>query len=90
MTTIITQPSAAALQVGQAVASGGSYAVLAATGGTAPYTWQLCAGVLPPGLNFDPTGRITGSPEGSGSALLLVRATDSTGQFSDAWLSVTA
>jgi len=86
----ITQPSTAALQVGQAVASGGSYAVLAATGGTAPYVWQLCAGVLPPGLNFDAAGRITGTPEGSGTALLLVRATDANGTFADAFLSVTA
>lgn len=35
---------------------------LAATGGTAPYTWSITAGSLPPGLSMDSTGLISGTP----------------------------
>jgi hypothetical protein len=39
------------------------------TGGafTAPYTWTLPSGGLPPGLNLSPTGVITGTPTLSGT-----------------------
>ncbi len=33
-----------------------------ASGGTPPYTWQLFAGALPPGLVLDSGGQITGTP----------------------------
>jgi hypothetical protein len=36
------------------------YATLAATGGSAPYTWQVIGGTLPTGLNLSSTGVISG------------------------------
>ena len=53
---------------------GQSYVVgLAATGGTAPFSWSV-AGSLPPGLALYPTGSIVGTPTviGSYSFTLLV------------------
>lgn len=63
---------------------------LAATGGTAPYSWQLAGGLMPPGVRLDPSGVITGMPTQRGSALVLVRATDSAAipNFADQWLEV--
>lgn len=50
------------------------------SGGAAPFAYQL-AGTLPAGLSFDSgTGRIDGTPTGTGtSANLTVRITDATG-----------
>ena len=52
---------------------------LAATGGTAPYTWALTAGVLPPGLSLDTSsGVISGTPiGGANGATLTFRVSDS-------------
>jgi hypothetical protein len=40
---------------------------LNATGGRAPYQWQITSGNLPPGLNFSSSGVIEGIPTKSGS-----------------------
>lgn len=54
-------------------------ASLAATGGTAPYTWSLSSSSLPPGLNLNAsTGAISGTPTASGTFSFTVKATDST------------
>src|SRR6185437_5976542 len=38
---------------------------LTATGGTAPYTWLILGGVLPPGIQFNAaTGTLSGTPSG--------------------------
>ena len=58
-------------------AQGSSYsATLAATGGTAPYTWSLASGTLPDGLALTAGGQITGTPTAPGTASFTVRATD--------------
>lgn len=53
---------------------------LAATGGTAPYTWAITSGSLPAGLTLNSkTGAISGTPTGPiGLSTFTVTATDST------------
>lgn len=47
-------------------------AMLAATGGTTPYSWALTAGLLPAGLSLNSsTGAISGSPTASATATSL-------------------
>lgn len=49
---------------------------ITATGGTAPYTFDVVSGSLPPGLNLSTTGALTGAPTTAGSFTFTVRATD--------------
>ena len=53
-------------------------ATLVAAGGTAPYSWTLSGGSLPVGLALSPSGVITGTPTGQGSATFTVQAIDAT------------
>jgi hypothetical protein len=54
-------------------------ATLRTIGGTAPYTWALISGTLPPGLSLNTsTGVISGTPLGTGNWGFVVRVTDST------------
>ncbi len=52
---------------------------LAATGGTAPYSWTLTGGSLPNGLVLNSTGTISGRPTASGSFSPIFTVTDNTG-----------
>ncbi|MEQ1748675.1 MAG: putative Ig domain-containing protein, partial [Prosthecobacter sp.] len=54
---------------------------LTATGGTAPYVWDVSAGTLPAGLNLSPGGVLSGTPTTSNAAgvNVTVRALDSLG-----------
>ena len=49
---------------------------LAAVGGTAPYTWSLASGSLPPGLAISSTGTISGTPTSPGTFSFTIEATD--------------
>jgi hypothetical protein len=49
---------------------------LAATGGTAPYTWTVSAGSLPTGLSLSTGGVISGTPTVAGTYGFTVRAAD--------------
>jgi hypothetical protein len=59
---------------------GSSYTkTLLVSGGSAPYTWSVVAGVLPPGLTFDPVhSRVSGTPRAAGTWDFTVQVADST------------
>jgi uncharacterized protein (TIGR03118 family) len=51
--------------------------VFVATGGSAPFTWQLTAGSLPSGLAFNTSGAISGTPVNPGTSTFTVTVQDS-------------
>jgi len=63
---------------------------LAATGGSAPYSWSIVSGYLPTGLTLSSnTGVIGGTPTGSiGTSSFTIRCTDSEKNTSDKALSI--
>ena len=67
-----TSPGAKSGQVGQAIAS----FTLAASGGTAPYTWTATG--LPAGVTVASNGAVSGTPTVSGTFNVTATATDST------------
>ncbi|MBK9169618.1 MAG: putative Ig domain-containing protein [Bryobacterales bacterium] len=75
---VVTTPLQAACpstpgQVGVSYSS-----TVAVTGGTAPYTFQLVSGQLPPGLFLNTfTGAVTGTPLEEGSYPIVIRISDS-------------
>ena len=80
---IIIAPSAQPLSITTGTtlpggAAGGSYSqTLAATGGTAPYTWAVTAGALPAGISLDAaSGTLSGTPTAVGSFNFTVQVTD--------------
>lgn len=52
---------------------------LAATSGTTPYTWNVTAGTLPPGLSLSASGTISGTPSQPSVAAFTVRVVDASG-----------
>ena len=50
---------------------------MSTTGGTAPYTYALVAGSLPPGITFNSSGTFGGSATASGGYNFSVKVTDS-------------
>lgn len=50
-----------------------------ATGGTAPYTFALSAGSLPPGLALEAAGTLAGTPGAAATRTFTVRAADARG-----------
>jgi hypothetical protein len=64
---------------------------LTATGGVAPYQWQITAGTLPAGLTLDPSsGMITGTPSQSGTSNFTTFVTDAKSHTASQPLSLTA
>jgi hypothetical protein len=54
---------------------------LAASGGSAPYSWSIAVGVLPPGLSLSTsTGAISGTPESAGNYSFILQVTDASQQ----------
>jgi hypothetical protein len=51
-------------------------ALLAATGGTAPYAWSLQSGSLPAGLALSAAGQVSGTPTQNGSFTFTIQAKD--------------
>jgi large repetitive protein len=62
---------------------------LSVSGGTAPYTWSLTAGSLPPGLTVYSFGTISGVPTSSGTYQFTLTVTDARGLIASANLSIT-
>lgn len=69
--------------------SGTAYnATIAATGGTAPYTWSMASGQLPAGLILSSVGILSGTPTAAGSFSFTVQAKDAAGRTASQPLSV--
>lgn len=86
--------SAAALHVTTASLASGTVSTayqtqLAATGGTAPYTWSVTAGALPAGITVTSSGDIQGTPTAAGLASFAVQTLDSNGTSAAASLKLT-
>jgi hypothetical protein len=48
--------------------------------GTAPYTWSITSGSLPPGLSMNSSGQITGTPTTAGYGFFVcIKVTDAAG-----------
>lgn len=52
---------------------------LSASGGVAPYTFAISAGVPPPGLTLSAAGQLSGTPTSVGSFTFTVQASDTNG-----------
>ncbi|TAK60989.1 MAG: hypothetical protein EPO24_06160, partial [Bacteroidetes bacterium] len=50
-----------------------------ASGGTAPYTYSILTGTLPPGMNLASNGILSGTPTTVGNSDYTIQATDSNG-----------
>jgi hypothetical protein len=86
-------PGCPALTVAPASLPGGTVAVaysqsITATGGTAPYSFGVTAGIVPPGLTLSPVGLLAGTPTTSGTSGFTVRATDANGCFAERFYSL--
>ena len=51
-------------------------ASLTASGGTAPFTWRIVGGHLPPGVTFTSAGNLSGLPRTAGTYVITVKVTD--------------
>jgi len=62
---------------------------LAATSGTAPYSWSLTAGALPAGLRLTSDGTISGIPLATGTSNFVIQLTDHAAVKINALLALT-
>jgi len=68
----ITTPS----PLPQATAGAAYSLVFGLAGGTAPYTWSVLSGTLPPGLTLAANGTLSGVPAAAGTFQFTVKAAD--------------
>ena len=64
---------------------------LTAIQGTAPYTWSLYSGIMPPGLSMSPAGVISGTPTTLVTTVytITIRVTDATSATNEKQLTIT-
>jgi hypothetical protein len=62
---------------------------LAASGGTAPYSWSVSSGSLPAGLTLSAAGVLSGTPTSAGTSNFTLQATDSGSPAQTATLAAT-
>lgn len=91
---VVFTPGQAPLSIGTASLPNGTTgtaysATLTASGGTAPYTWSIAGGALPPGLALSGGGAISGTPTAAGSYGFTVKATDSRSASASQTLNIT-
>jgi Putative Ig domain/Cohesin domain len=87
--TINAAPSIASSSLSTLTIGAAYSQTLAVTGGTAPYTWALTAGMLPTGLSLSSSGAISGTPTTSGSSTsITVSVTDSANATANKTLTV--
>ncbi|MDB6116910.1 MAG: putative Ig protein [Verrucomicrobiaceae bacterium] len=72
-----------------AVLGGSISQTLEATGGTAPYTFQLISGTLPNGITLSADGLLSGTPTATANVSLTVQVTDSLGAYSGSAFDLT-
>jgi hypothetical protein len=64
--------------------------VFAATGGTAPYSWKISAGMPPAGIAMSANGDLVGTPTATGTFSFTVTVTDSANKTATSNFSVQA
>jgi hypothetical protein len=64
-------------------------ATLDATGGTSPYSWSSSAGTLPPGVQINSNGALSGAPTAAGTFDFTARVVDSASQNATRALQIT-
>ncbi len=62
---------------------------LQATGGSAPYSWSIASGQLPPGLNLGSAGTISGTSTAAGTSSFTAQVTDASGGTATVSLQIT-
>ena len=78
-TTLTVQPTALSITTASLPAGtvGQAYSnALAASGGTAPYTWTVSSGTLPTGLTLTSAGQISGTPSAAATFTFTVQVAD--------------
>ena len=60
----------------------------AASGGTQPYSWSISAGNLPPGITFNASGDLAGTPTSTGTYNMTVVVTDASNSTASSKFSV--
>jgi hypothetical protein len=61
-TPVVSSPNITTTSLANGTVGTAYSQTLAATGGTAPYTWKISSGTLPAGLSFSTKGVISGTP----------------------------
>jgi hypothetical protein len=62
---------------------------LTESGGTAPFTWSVSSGTLPPGISLSADGNLSGTPTATGTFAFTVQVTDANGQSAAEATSIT-